>query len=91
MVVVTKASFASSRHRHAVHVYPEAYSRDPCLHQFAAAKASVPGGRFNKCNAIFITDVCYSSMYSAMAPMEVRRTNLIGALSWRNLYILKIL
>ena len=46
MVVVTRASVAASRHRHPLHVYPVALGGDPCLLQFAAARAGDPGRSF---------------------------------------------
>ena len=46
MVVVTRASVAASRHRHALHVYFGALGGDPCLLQFAAARAGDPGSSF---------------------------------------------
>ena len=46
IVVVTRASVAASRHRHAVHAYPVALGGGPCLLQFAAARAGDPGGSF---------------------------------------------
>ena len=47
MVVVTRASVAASRHRHALHMYFGALGGDPCLLQFAAARAGDPGGSLN--------------------------------------------
>ena len=46
IVVVTRASVAASRHRHALHVYFGALGGDPCLLQLAAARAGDPGGSF---------------------------------------------
>ena len=46
MVVVTRASVAASRHRHAPDVYFGALGGGPCLLQFAAARAGDPGGSF---------------------------------------------
>ena len=46
IVVVTRASVAASRHRHALHVYLGALGGGPCLLQFAAARAGDPGGSF---------------------------------------------
>ena len=46
VVVVIRAFVAASRHRHALHVYFGALGGDPCLLQFAAARAGDPGGSF---------------------------------------------
>ena len=46
IVVVTRASVAASRHRHALYVYFGALGGGPCLLQFAAARAGDPRGSF---------------------------------------------